>query len=177
MSFLSVQPPEQIGPTPSPQGFGTRTVLPAVGGLLSGHLIATSVAAAGVGALLASSPVILTGLTLAGAAHLIWLGIGMLRPPLCAASRTGAGEPVQAAPGLDGCRHQRTEPQSLPVVSGPPAQFTYPSGSWPIAGQIVGLGLVHVASCAVIYILVGTGARSVLGTWRPGSSAASPDWQ
>ena len=45
-------------------------------------------------------------------------------------------------------------------------QFTDPNGSWPVAGQIVTLGLVHVASCAVIYTGVGSGARAVLRT-RP----------
>jgi threonine/homoserine/homoserine lactone efflux protein len=45
-------------------------------------------------------------------------------------------------------------------------QFTDPTGSWPVAGQIVALGLVHVASCAVIYTGVGSGARAVLRT-RP----------
>jgi threonine/homoserine/homoserine lactone efflux protein len=41
-------------------------------------------------------------------------------------------------------------------------QFTRPTASWPIAVQIIALGLVHVASCAVIYLLVGTGARRIL---------------
>jgi threonine/homoserine/homoserine lactone efflux protein len=31
--------------------------------------------------------------------------------------------------------------------------------AWPIAGQIVVLGLIHVASCAAVYTGVGTGAR------------------
>ena len=38
-------------------------------------------------------------------------------------------------------------------------QFTDPETAWPIAVQIVVLGLVHVASCAVVYTGVGTGAR------------------
>ena len=37
-------------------GLRHRTVLPAVGGLLTGHLAATAVVAAGVGALVAGSP-------------------------------------------------------------------------------------------------------------------------
>jgi threonine/homoserine/homoserine lactone efflux protein len=42
---------------------------------------------------------------------------------------------------------------------------------WPVAGQIVALGLVHVASCAVIYTGVGTGARVVLRA-RPTAARA-----
>jgi hypothetical protein len=38
-------------------------------------------------------------------------------------------------------------------------QFTDPNAGWPLSVQIVVLGLVHVASCAVIYTGVGTGAR------------------
>ena len=50
-------------------------------------------------------------------------------------------------------------------------QFIDPDAAWPIGAQIVALGLVHVASCAVIYTGVGTGARIVLGT-RPAAATA-----
>src|SRR3954469_12259806 len=73
-------------------GLRHRSVVPALGGLLSGHLLATVVVAAGgagvlggfplgVAALLAGSPVVLPVLTVVGAAYLVWLGIGMLRHP------------------------------------------------------------------------------------------------
>jgi hypothetical protein len=35
-----------------------------------------------------------------------------------------------------------------------------PDGTWPLAGQIVALGLVHVATCAVVSLAVGTEARA-----------------
>ena len=41
-------------------------------------------------------------------------------------------------------------------------QFTDPDAAWPLSRQIVVLGLVHVASCAVVYTGVGAGARRVL---------------
>ncbi|MGE8354829.1 MAG: hypothetical protein ACN6N0_00320, partial [Microvirgula sp.] len=47
-----------------------RVVVPAVAGLLLGHLIATLVVAAGVGALVASNPTLLTVLTVAGSSYL-----------------------------------------------------------------------------------------------------------
>jgi len=62
-------------------GLRHRSVVPAVGGLLSGHLLATLVVAAGVAALLAGSPTMLAVMTVAGAGYLIWLGVGMLRHP------------------------------------------------------------------------------------------------
>lgn len=49
-------------------------MLPAVGGLLAGHLLATAVVAAGVAALVARSSLAMTALTVAGAAYLVWLG-------------------------------------------------------------------------------------------------------
>ena len=53
-------------------------MLPAVGGLLVGHLAATASVAAGVAALVARSLLVLTVLTVVGAAYLVWLGIATL---------------------------------------------------------------------------------------------------
>lgn len=61
---------------------GRRLVLPAVVGLACGALLATGAVAAGVGALVARHPVVLTVLTLAGAAYLLWMGVGMWRSTL-----------------------------------------------------------------------------------------------
>jgi threonine/homoserine/homoserine lactone efflux protein len=77
-----------------------RTVLPAVGGLLAGHLLAIAVVAAGVAALLAGSPVVLTAV---GAAYLVRLGIATLvRPATPQASNEQAPRSRlrQAAKGL-----------------------------------------------------------------------------
>jgi threonine/homoserine/homoserine lactone efflux protein len=62
-------------------GLRYRTVAPAVGGLLLGHLGATVVVAAGVAAMLARSPLIMTALTAAGAVYLVWLGVGTSARP------------------------------------------------------------------------------------------------
>jgi threonine/homoserine/homoserine lactone efflux protein len=45
-------------------------------------------------------------------------------------------------------------------------QFTDPQSSWPVPVQILLLGLVHLCSSLVIYLLVGYGAKAVLST-RP----------
>jgi threonine/homoserine/homoserine lactone efflux protein len=52
-------------------------------------------------------------------------------------------------------------------------QFTDPEARWPLAAQIMALalGLVHVASCALVYTALGAGARRVLQT-RPTAARA-----
>lgn len=62
-------------------GIRGRRVVPAVAGMLSGHLVATLIVAAGVGSVIAGTPGVLTLLTVAGSAYLLWLGLGMLRHP------------------------------------------------------------------------------------------------
>jgi threonine/homoserine/homoserine lactone efflux protein len=62
-------------------------------------------------------------------------------------------------------------PKVLLLVLALLPQFVDTGAAWPVAARIVALGLVHVASCAVVYTLVGTGARSVLRT-RPAAARA-----
>jgi LysE type translocator len=81
VSFLLVITPGADWAYAIAAGLRHRTVLPAVGGLLAGHLAATAVVAAGVAALVARSPLVMTALTVAGAVYLVWLGIGTLAHP------------------------------------------------------------------------------------------------
>lgn len=55
-------------------GLRDRSVVPAVGGLMLGYVGLTAVVVAGVAALVARTPGVLTGVTLLGAAYLLWLG-------------------------------------------------------------------------------------------------------
>ena len=55
-------------------GLRGHSVVPAVGGLVAGYAVVTAVVAAGVGALVAGSPAILTGLTIVGGLYLVWHG-------------------------------------------------------------------------------------------------------
>ncbi|MWA07024.1 LysE family transporter [Actinomadura sp. LD22] len=152
-------------------GLRHRTVLPAVGGMLAGHLAATMVVAAGVAALVERSPSVLTALTVVGAAYLVWLGIGAITRP--AQLRTGAEEAAgswvrQAAKGAG---VSGLNPKVFLLFLALLPQFTDPDAAWPAAMQITALGLVHVASCAVVYTGVGTGARVVLAA-RPTAARA-----
>ena len=143
-------------------GLRYRSVVPAVGGLLLGHLAATVVVAAGVAALLARSPLVMSALTTAGAGYLVWLGISTLARPSTAqagAEPAGGSWPRQTAKGAG---ISGLNPKVFLLFLALLPQFTNADASWPLWSQIVMLGLVHTASCAVVYTLVGVGARTVL---------------
>jgi threonine/homoserine/homoserine lactone efflux protein len=143
-------------------GLRHRSVVPAVGGLLSGHLLATVVVAAGVAALLAGSPVVLSVLTVVGAAYLVWLGIGMLHRP--ASVQGNAGEIAVSGwrQAVKGFGVSGLNPKVFLLFLALLPQFVVAAAEWPVALQIMVLGLVHIANCAVVYTGVGVGARHVL---------------
>ncbi|MCK9870601.1 LysE family translocator [Nocardiopsis dassonvillei] len=152
-------------------GLRDRSVLPAVSGLLLGYVALTGVVAGGVAALVASTPAVLTGLTLAGAAYLVWLGAVTLARPAVpgaggAAVPSSWGSRVLTGTGVSGLN-----PKALLLFLALLPQFTDPAGGWPMAAQIGTLGLVHTASCGVVYLCVGVLARTVLGT-RPAAARA-----
>jgi threonine/homoserine/homoserine lactone efflux protein len=171
VSFLFVVTPGADWAYAIGAGLRNRTVLPAVGGLLAGHLAATTVVAAGVAALVARPPLVMTALTVAGALYLVWLGVGMLaRPPAPHAGSEQSADSwvrqVAKGAGISGLN-----PKVFLLFLALLPQFTDPDGAWPLAVQIVVLGLVHVATCAVVYTGVGTGARLMLRA-RPGAARA-----
>ena len=143
-------------------GLGQRTVLPAVGGLLVGHLAATAAVAAGVAALVARSLLVLTVLTVVGAAYLVWLGIATLARPsaLDASAEPPADSWVRQV--MKGAGTSVLNPKVFLLFLALLPQFTEPDAGWPLGLQIVALGMVHVVSCAVVYTGVGAGARLVL---------------
>ena len=170
VSFLFVVTPGADWAYAIAAGLRHRVVLPAVGGLLVGHLAATAVVAAGVGALLARSPLLLTVLTTVGAVYLVWLGFGMLAHP---APQAGVDEPPRSRlrEAAKGAGISGLIPKVFLLFLALLPQFTDPNAAWPLAAQIVVLGLVHVTSCAVVYTGVGTGARRVLRA-RPAAALA-----
>ena len=80
-------------------GLRARRVAPSVAGLCTGYLVHTALIVAGLAALIAASPGLLTGLTLAGAAYLLWLGISTMRSWRGAGFTDGITTPVPAAEG------------------------------------------------------------------------------
>ncbi|WP_432845645.1 LysE family translocator [Amycolatopsis sp. CA-161197] len=149
-------------------GLRNRSIPLAVGGLLVGYVALTAVVAAGVAALVAGSPVVLTVLTAVGAVYLMWLGAtALLRPATpgsAADDETGSWlRQVAKGAGISGLN-----PKALLLFLALLPQFTDPSAAWPVAGQILVLGLVHTLSCGLVYTGVGLGARVVL--------SARPSW-
>jgi threonine/homoserine/homoserine lactone efflux protein len=158
-------------------GLRDRSVLPAVGGLLIGYVGLTGVVAAGVAAVVARTPGVLLGLTVAGALYLVWLGAATLarsgglnaEPPVSEppASGTGAwGSRMLKGAGISGLN-----PKALLLFLALLPQFTDRADRWPLAAQIGALGLVHVFNCAVVYACVGVLARAILRA-RPAAARA-----
>jgi len=143
-------------------GLRHRSVVPAIGGLLSGHLIATVIVAAGVAALLAGSPAVLAVLTVAGAGYLVWLGVGMLRRPPSVHADPGQAAGSAWRQAVKGFGISGLNPKVFLLFLALLPQFVVATASWPVANQIMVLGLIHVLNCAVVYTAVGVGARSVL---------------
>lgn len=143
-------------------GIRGKGVVPAATGLVSGHLAATLLVAAGVGALVASQPGTLTVLTLAGAAYLLWLGANMLlNPPMPHGSQADSGYSWLGCL-LKGAGISGLNPKVLLLFVALLPQFTDPQGSLSITAQILLMGLVHLIGCAQVYLLVGFASHRVL---------------
>ncbi len=169
VSFLFVITPGADWAYAISAGMRGRVVVPAVGGLLSGHLLATVIVAAGVGGVVAGYPAVMLAITVAGAAYLIWLGIGLLRKP----STPQVGEAEASGFwwrwALKGACISGLNPKVFLLFLALLPQFVEPGSTWPVPAQIIALGLVHTLSCAVVYLLVGFSSASVLRA-RPGAA-------
>ncbi|AIR98975.1 LysE family translocator [Streptomyces glaucescens] len=155
-------------------GLRDRSPVPAVAGLVTGYALHTVLAAAGLAVLVAGSPAVLTALTVAGAAYLVWLGWGVLRRP----GVPGAGDgPRAVAAGrrrtfLRGATISGLNPKGLLLYLSVLPQFlTLDGARLPVPVQTTVLGLLHMACCAAVYLTVGLLARAVLGA-RPAAARA-----
>lgn len=150
-------------------GLRYRTVVPAISGLLFGHLVATLVVAAGVATVLSRSPQVMSALTLAGAGYLLWLGITTLAHPSVPGSDDQPDTASRFRQAAKGAGISGLNPKVFLLFLALLPQFTDPLAPWPIGVQIILLGLVHIATCAAIYTGVGLGARAVLSA-RPAAA-------
>ncbi|MET8168569.1 LysE family translocator [Streptomyces sp. NPDC005329] len=157
-------------------GLRGRSVGAAVGGLVSGYALHTVLAAAGLAVLVARSPALLTALTVAGAAYLVWLGWAVLRRP----GTPGAGEEITAGAArvfLRGATISGLNPKGLLLYLSVLPQFLTTGdgrtgdGHPPVAVQTAALGFLHMACCAAVYLTVGVLSRRLLGA-RPAAARA-----
>lgn len=152
-------------------GLRDRSVLPAVAGLLTGYVALTIVVAAGVAALVARWPLLLTALTVLGALYLLWLGIATMARPSAPVAAAAEGSQPWVRRAAKGAGISGLNPKALLLFLALLPQFITRGAAWPFAAQIMLLGLVHTANCGVVYTGVGTTARRVLRA-RPAIAAA-----
>jgi threonine/homoserine/homoserine lactone efflux protein len=157
-------------------GPGARSVVPAVAGIALGYAGITIVVAAGAGILVARSPAVLTGLTVAGGCYLIWHGARTFARTSAVPGAPAGGPPgAQAGSGrgvlVRGVGVSTLNPKGLLLFLAVAPQFTNPRWDWPLAAQLGVLGAVFVATCAAFYLGLGSAARRVLHT-RPAAARA-----
>ncbi|HEY6277655.1 MAG TPA: LysE family translocator [Streptosporangiaceae bacterium] len=145
-------------------GLRGRTVLPAVSGIVLGYAGITVAVAAGVGAVVASSPALLTGLTVAGGLYLIWHGTRTFARPAPPAAQRGAPAGQGRAILARGMGVSALNPKGLLVFLALLPQFASPRWTWPLMAQLGFLGLIFMLSCAVFYLCLGSVARKILQT-------------
>ncbi|MEU8833739.1 LysE family translocator [Streptomyces sp900116325] len=152
-------------------GLSDRSLVPAVAGLIAGYAGYTLLALAGLVVIVASSATVLTTLTIAGAAYLMWLGRGVLRRPPIVGTSSEAMASSRGQIMLKGAGISGLNPKALLLYFSLFPQFIDPAVDWPVAAQTGLLGALHMTACALVYLAVGMLARSVLKT-RPSAAGA-----
>ncbi|MFD4116840.1 LysE family translocator [Streptomyces niveus] len=147
-------------------GVRDRSVVPAVAGLIAGHAAYALLAVAGLAVIVASSPALLTALTVVGAGYLVRLGWGALRQPAAMTAAQGDMGSSRLRIMLKGAAISGLNPKALLLYLSLFPQFISPATGWPVAAQTGVLSALHLTACAVVYLGVGVLARTVLKT-RP----------
>jgi threonine/homoserine/homoserine lactone efflux protein len=159
VSFLLVLVPGPDWAYAIAAGLRDRSILPAVAGLLAGYAGLTAVVAAGLAAVIARSPLVLT---VFGAVYLLWLGITTVTGPPAPMVATDRAERSWVRRAAKGAGVSGLNPKALLLFLAFLPQFLTHGAAWPFAAQIALLGLVHTANCAVVYTSVGATAGRVL---------------
>lgn len=166
VSFLFVITPGADWAYAISAGIRGKVVLPAVSGMLMGHFLATIVVALGIGALIAKSPVLMTLITLLGAAYLFWIGTSLVRSPSRPSQAAVMGVDSSKSWAIKGFFVSGLNPKVLLLFLALLPQFTDPNSSWALSIQLIILGIIHIISSFIVYSLVGYGSQTVLQT-RP----------
>lgn len=169
VSFLFVITPGADWAYAISAGIRGKMVLPAVCGMLLGHLAATALVAAGAGAIMANMPFAMTMLTFVGAGYLLWLGAGLIRNPATPATKLTEIPDKTVRWILKGIGVSGLNPKVFLLFLALLPQFSDPESSWSLPTQMLVLGLIHIISCGVVYLFVAYGSRVVLKT-RPAAA-------
>jgi threonine/homoserine/homoserine lactone efflux protein len=137
-------------------------------GLVLGHLIAILCVAAGVGALLNHYPILLSTMTIAGACYLFWMGINLFIHPATISTEIKPTQKLESAQSwlIKGVGISGLNPKVLLLFFALLPPFIHPQMALSPTTQIILLGMIHLLSCAVVYVLVGVAANKLLRT-RP----------
>jgi threonine/homoserine/homoserine lactone efflux protein len=138
---------------------GRAAGLVSVLGLETGALIHVAAAAAGLSALVASSPTAFAALRYGGAAYLLWLGIRTLRRSRAGAPARSLGRASYGRLFRDGVLVDVLNPKTALFFLAFLPGFVH-DGHGPVALQVVVLGLVFVALAALT-----DGAYAVAAAW------------
>ena len=119
-------------------------------------------------------PLTLTGLTLAGAGYLLWLGVSMVRQSLLLSTSlpiqtTALGNHSWLHWLVHGTCVSGMNPKVFLLFLALLPQFTDPQGDWSLPEQMLTLGGLHLVSCGIVYLAVGYGAKQLLRS-RPQAS-------
>ncbi|MBO8190576.1 LysE family translocator [Streptomyces oryzae] len=166
VSFLLILVPGADWAYTITAGLRDRSVVPAVGGLMLGYVGLTAVVVAGVAAVVAQTPGVLTALTALGAGYLVWLGVTTFAGAKDAGApqvdEAGAEGPGARSRVLKGAGVSGLNPKALLLYVALLPQFADQHGHWPLALQIGLLGLLHMCTAGAVYLGVGSLARTVL---------------
>jgi threonine/homoserine/homoserine lactone efflux protein len=143
-------------------GLRGNSTMPAVSGLVIGYAGITVIVAAGVGALVARTPALLTALTVTGGLYLMWHGARTFtkpaRPPPTPACAPAA---TARATILRGIGVSALNPKGLLIFLALLPQFTSPRWAWPLPAQLGGLGLIFMLTVAVFYLCLGSFTKRI----------------
>ncbi|MBH2001403.1 MAG: LysE family translocator [Moraxellaceae bacterium] len=149
-------------------GIKGQFVITAVMGLVLGHLIAILCVAAGVGTLLNHYPILLSTMTIAGACYLFWMGVNLFIHPATISTEIKPTQKLESAQSwlIKGVGISGLNPKVLLLFFALLPPFIHPQMELSPTTQIILLGMIHLLSCAVVYVLVGVAAKKLLST-RP----------
>ncbi|HIE6085564.1 TPA: LysE family translocator, partial [Pseudomonas aeruginosa] len=137
-------------------GIRGRGVIAAVGGLLAGYVVLTVIVATGFGVLIAGNGTIMLALTVFGALYLTWLGISLIRNPPVPQVAGASSEPRdRTRVFVRGALVSGFNPKAFLFFLAFLPPWTSTAATWSLSSQIMILGLLYTASCAVVYSLVG----------------------
>lgn len=139
-----------------------RAIVPAVAGVVAGYAGHTVLVAAGVAVIVATTPGILTAMTVAGAAYLARLGVRLVTSAGSdsTAPRTPPRSRVRIA--LRGAGTSGLNPKGLLLYLALIPQFVHTRSGWPVAAQAGLLGALHMVDCGAGYLAIGAIARAAL---------------